>query len=160
MSISLHRLTRISWSSFPAAFVVPFPEQGVTATIWYTLQRCVTLPIRDLILVANRVMSPSTLPWCEAQYKIQANHCPSPRPRIPTLLYSEGPRSHTNLERLILGHDTILHRPYCTRRPPGTGELNGLSTLLWDQQHPTAMANRHPLICERKKIQLTSPEPL
>jgi hypothetical protein len=28
---SLHRLTITSWSSFPAAFVVPFPELGVTS---------------------------------------------------------------------------------------------------------------------------------
>ena len=31
MAASLHRLTRTSRSSFPAAFVVPFPEQGVTS---------------------------------------------------------------------------------------------------------------------------------
>ena len=31
MPASLHRLTRTSRSSFPAAFVVPFPEQGVTS---------------------------------------------------------------------------------------------------------------------------------
>ena len=31
MPASLHRLNRTSRSSFPAAFVVPFPEQGVTS---------------------------------------------------------------------------------------------------------------------------------
>ena len=31
MPASLHRLTRTSRSSFPAAFVVPFPEHGVTS---------------------------------------------------------------------------------------------------------------------------------
>ena len=31
MPVSLHRLTRTSRSSFPAAFVIPFPEQGVTS---------------------------------------------------------------------------------------------------------------------------------
>jgi hypothetical protein len=74
MPVSLHRLTRTSWSSFPAAFAVPFPEQGVTVTIQYPLQRCVTFPIRDLILVANQAQAfPSTLPWCEARCKIQVH---------------------------------------------------------------------------------------
>ena len=57
-------------------------------TIHYTLQRCVALPIRDLNLGANRAAFPSTLPWCEARYKVLANHCVSPRPRTPTLCCS------------------------------------------------------------------------
>jgi hypothetical protein len=53
-------------------------------TVLYTLQRCVALPIRDLNLGANRVYSsrPHFL-WCEARYKVIANHIP-PLPHTPT----------------------------------------------------------------------------
>jgi hypothetical protein len=46
-------LTRTSWSPFPATFVVPSQNREWRVTVQYTLQRYVTLPIRDLILVAN-----------------------------------------------------------------------------------------------------------
>ena len=59
MPVSLHRLTRTSWSSFPAAFAVPFPEQGVTVTILDTLCRGALLyPTRDLNHVAGREYVP------------------------------------------------------------------------------------------------------
>ncbi|KAK1603751.1 hypothetical protein QYE76_027424 [Lolium multiflorum] len=61
MSVGLHRFTRTSWSSFPAAFAFLIPNE-VTVTILYTLQRCVALPIRDLNLGANRAALPFTLP--------------------------------------------------------------------------------------------------
>ena len=94
-----------------------FPEQGVTSHIFNSAEvRCFTHERSYPCYQPGAHTRPHFL-WCGVQYKTQANHCPSPPPRTPTLLYSEGPRSLTNLERLTLDHDTIHHRPQCTYRP-------------------------------------------
>src|SRR4051812_31380673 len=82
MSVSLHGFTRTFMEFLSRRVRSSFPEQGVTSYSSYTLRRCVTLPMRDLSFVAHPGAFPFTLPWYEAQTKIQANHCPSPRPRI------------------------------------------------------------------------------
>ena len=53
MTISLHRLTRTFMEFLSCRVRSSFPEQGVTSYNSYTLQRCVTLPMRDQILVAQ-----------------------------------------------------------------------------------------------------------
>ena len=76
MSVSLHGFTRTFMEFLSRRVRSSFPEQGVTSYSSYTLQRCVTLPIRDLRFCCTaRSMSPFKLPWFEAQPQIQANHC-------------------------------------------------------------------------------------
>ena len=53
MTISLHRLTRTFMEFLSYRVRSSFPEQGVTSYNSYTLQRCVTLPMRDQLLVAQ-----------------------------------------------------------------------------------------------------------
>ena len=53
MTISLHRLTRTFMEFLSCRVRSSFPEQGVTSYNSYTLQRCVTLPMRDQLLVAQ-----------------------------------------------------------------------------------------------------------
>ena len=53
MTISLHRLTRTFMEFLSLRVHSSFPEQGVTSYNSYTLQRCVALPMRDQILVAQ-----------------------------------------------------------------------------------------------------------
>src|SRR3954451_15046761 len=53
MTISLHRLTRTFMKFLSCRVRRSFPEQGVTSYSSYTLQRCVTLPMRDQLLVAQ-----------------------------------------------------------------------------------------------------------
>src|SRR3954471_4804388 len=53
MTISLHRLTRTFMEFLSCRVRSSFPEQGVTSYSSYTLQRCVTLPMRDQLLVAQ-----------------------------------------------------------------------------------------------------------
>ena len=53
MTISLHRLTRTFMEFLSYRVRSSFPEQGVTSYNYYTLQRCVTLPMRDQLLVAQ-----------------------------------------------------------------------------------------------------------
>ena len=84
MSISLHRFTKTFVEFLSCRVRSSFPEQGVTSYSSYTLQRCVTLPMRDQLFVAQPgSLFPSTIPWCGAQKMIQANHCPL---RDPTCL--------------------------------------------------------------------------
>src|SRR3954466_12435106 len=82
MFFSLHGFTRTLMEFLSRRVRTSFPEQGVTSYSSYTLQRCVALPMRDLSLVAqpSHDLVHTSLVW--AQYKIQANHCPSPRPCI------------------------------------------------------------------------------
>ena len=53
MTISLHRLTRTFMEFLSCHVLSSFPKQGVTSYSSYTLQRCVTLPMRDQLLVAQ-----------------------------------------------------------------------------------------------------------
>src|SRR3954470_6702141 len=53
MTISLHRLTRTFMELLSCRVRSSFPEQGVTSYSSYTLQRCVTLPMRGQLLVAQ-----------------------------------------------------------------------------------------------------------
>jgi hypothetical protein len=85
-------------------------------TIWYTLQRCVALPIRDLNLGANWERKPSTLPWCEARYKVLVNHCVSPRPRTPTL-YCSSDLGSSPVSISIVYHPTSTNIPAGQRTP-------------------------------------------
>src|SRR3954463_403743 len=55
MTISLHRLTRTFMEFLSCCVHSSFPEQGVTSYSSYTLQRCVTLSMRDLSFVAHPV---------------------------------------------------------------------------------------------------------
>src|SRR3954469_13090419 len=56
MTISLHGLTRTFMEFLSCRIHTSFPEQGVTSYNSYTLQRCVTLPMRDQLLVAQPVV--------------------------------------------------------------------------------------------------------
>src|SRR3954462_15477525 len=77
MFVSLHGFTRTFMEFLSRRVRSSFPEHGVTSYSSYTLQRCVTLPMRDLRLCCTAgSMFPFKLPWFEAQPKIQANHCP------------------------------------------------------------------------------------
>ena len=77
MSVSLHRFTRNFMEFLSRRVHRSFPEQGATSYSSYTLQRWVTLPMRDLKLCCTAgSMFLFKLPWFEAQPKIQANHCP------------------------------------------------------------------------------------
>ena len=53
MTIRLHRLTRTFMEFLSCRIRSSFPEQGVTIYSSYTLQRCVTFPMRDQLLVAQ-----------------------------------------------------------------------------------------------------------
>ena len=53
MTTSLHRLTRTFMEFLSCHVCSSFPEQGVTSYSSYTLQRCVTFPMRDQLLVAQ-----------------------------------------------------------------------------------------------------------
>src|SRR3954467_1270625 len=76
MSVSLHGFTRTFMGFLPRRVRKSFLEQGVTSYSSYTLQRCVTLPMRNLRLCCTvGIMFTFKLPWFEAQPKIQANHC-------------------------------------------------------------------------------------
>ena len=53
MTIVLHRLTKTFMEFLFCRVRSSFPEQGVTSYNSYTLQRYVTLPMRDQLLVAQ-----------------------------------------------------------------------------------------------------------
>src|SRR4051812_39053345 len=53
MTISPDRLTRTFMEFLSYCVRSSFPEQGVTSYNYYTLHRCVTLPMRDQLLVAQ-----------------------------------------------------------------------------------------------------------
>src|SRR3954462_4706973 len=53
MTISLHRLTRTFMEFLSCCVRSSFLEQRVTSYNSYTLQRCVTFPMRDQLLVAQ-----------------------------------------------------------------------------------------------------------
>ena len=76
---------------FPPRPVVPSGNTNVTATIWYTLQRCVTLPMRETqpCCLSGRTF-PSILSWYGARCESKANHCPSPHNTYPPLVNRSG----------------------------------------------------------------------
>src|SRR4051812_39041066 len=75
MSVSLHRFTKTFVEFLSYRVRSSFSEEGVKSYSSYTLQRCVTLPMRDLRLCCTvGIMFPFKLPWFEAQPKIQASH--------------------------------------------------------------------------------------
>src|SRR3954466_9729033 len=53
MTTSLHRLTRTFMEFLSYRVRSSFPEQGVTSYNSYTLQRGITFPMRDQLLVAQ-----------------------------------------------------------------------------------------------------------
>src|SRR3954470_10916961 len=53
MTIILHRLTRTFMEFLSCSVRSSFSEQGVTSYNSYTLQSCVTFPMRDQLLVAQ-----------------------------------------------------------------------------------------------------------
>src|SRR3954462_12859464 len=91
MSVSLHRFTRTFMEFLSCSVRSSFPEQGVTSYSSYTLQRCVTLPMRDQILDAQPGESfPSTLPmvWGPVDDPSQSMSF-SATPHTPQLLYDQ-----------------------------------------------------------------------
>ena len=111
MSVSLHGFTRTFMEFLSRRVGSSFPEQGVTSYSSYTLQRCVTLPMRDLRFCCTAgSMFPFKLPWFEAQPKIQANHCLL---RDPACLLGV---HHAHL----LNYGNGLYRPFRCRNYRGT----------------------------------------
>ena len=53
MSVSLHGFTRTFMGFLSHRVRSSFPKQGVTSYSSYTLERCVTLTMRDLIFFAH-----------------------------------------------------------------------------------------------------------
>src|SRR3954466_4423940 len=90
MSVSLHRFTRTLMEFLSYRVRSSFPKQGVTSYSSYTLQRCVTLPMRDQLLVAQ----PGSLPvhnsmlWGPLDDPSQS--LPSPRPHMYARSFGAG----------------------------------------------------------------------
>src|SRR3954468_24362605 len=77
MTISLHRLTRTFMEFLSCRVRSSFPEQGVTSYSSYTLQRCVTLPMRDQLLVAQLdILSRPQYHDVGPSSWSKTNHCP------------------------------------------------------------------------------------
>ena len=133
-----------------------FPEQGVTCHNSYTLQRCVTFPMRDQSLAAQ--------------------------PGVPSRLHflGVGPSRWSKPITALL-RDPVCP-PFCTPRPRGSRIMVTVHPELPPRDHaihhrqqvPRGIKGSHPLhvpnigtrltascplTYERKKIQLTSPEP-
>jgi hypothetical protein len=211
MSVSLHRLIRASMGSFPAAFVAPSRNREYPYTFLHSAEVVTYTHKRSKPCCTSEQLASSTLPWCGAQSMIQANHCSSPRPRRPTLLYIHlhlyhicrpfwctGPHLYTmdsTIGRLFLTppcpHLYTMGRPLWVtltihHRPPYRGTFRGSTSPIappadnsydmacpfWTQyrgiftgippsccprQDVNSYGKAHPLICERKKIHLTSP---
>jgi hypothetical protein len=85
MSVSLHRLTRASMGSFPAVFVAPSRNREYLDTFLHSAEvvTCTHKRSKPCCMIGRTF--PSILPWYGVQSMIQANHCPPPRPRIPTI---------------------------------------------------------------------------
>src|SRR3954463_748348 len=83
MTISLHRLTRTFMEFLSYRVRSSFPEQGVTSYNCYTLQRCVTLPMRDQLVVAQPGVLPlhNSMMWGLVVGPSQS--LPPSRPRMP-----------------------------------------------------------------------------
>src|SRR3954469_9246277 len=91
MTVSLHGFTRTFIEFLSCSVHSSFLEQGVTSYSSYTLQRCITLPMRDQILDEQPGESfPSTLPmvWCLVDDPSQSLSF-SATPHTPQLLYAQ-----------------------------------------------------------------------
>jgi hypothetical protein len=134
-----------------------FPEQGVTSHNLITLQRCITLTMRDLILVAQ----PGNL-----FPSIHFGMVPSIRSKpITTLLHDPAcpPFCFTQatVKPPIYSVSTRKPRFTCPRYPQSIidtryrGNLGVPSFLPGNAIRFTSWLSGTPLTCERKKIQLT-----
>jgi hypothetical protein len=86
MSVSLHRLIRASMGSFPAVFVAPSRNREYPDTFLHSAEVVTCTHKRSKPCCTTGRTFPSILLLYGAQSMVQANHCPPPRPRIPTLL--------------------------------------------------------------------------
>src|SRR3954469_5204710 len=82
MTISLHRLTRTFMEFLSCRVRSSFPEQEVTSYSSYTLQRCVTLPMRDQLLVAQLGSLPVHNSMLWGLVDDPSHSLPSPRPHM------------------------------------------------------------------------------
>jgi hypothetical protein len=81
MSVSLHRLIRALMGFFPAAFVAPSRNKEYLDTFLHSTEVVTCTHERSKPCCTT---VPSILLLYGTQLMIQANHCPPPRPRIPT----------------------------------------------------------------------------
>jgi hypothetical protein len=86
MFVSLHRLIRASMGSFLAAFVAPSRNREYLDTFLHSAEVVTCTHRRSTPCCTTGRTFPSILPWYGSQSMIRANHCPPPRPHIPTLL--------------------------------------------------------------------------
>src|SRR3954466_3855589 len=90
MSLSLHRFTRTFMEFLSRSVHSSFPKQGVTSYSSYTLQRCVTFPMRDQLLVAQ----PGSLPVHNSMLRglvdDPSQSRPSPRPHMSARSFGAG----------------------------------------------------------------------
>ena len=125
---------------FPPRPVVSSGNMDVTVTIWYTLQRCVTLPMKETQpCCLSELQSPSILPWYGARCESKANHCPSPHNTYPPICGAAG-----NKDRYLA---TL---PSFYSNHPVRWEGHALPRC-WPPQR-TQPGNSLPRICEREKI--------
>ena len=114
----------------------------------------VTLPIRDSTLCCttgctshphNFGVGPSRM--------IKANHCPFPRPRMPTHYCPSSTKDrHLPIIRLYLRLTRTAHH-----RHPAMGRWGIPPIMLTAPQGLCNARQGHPLTYEREKVQLTSP---
>jgi hypothetical protein len=86
MPVSLHRLTQASMGSFLVAFIALSQNREYLDTSLHSIEVVTYTHKRSKPCYTTGRTFPSILPWYGAQSMIQLNHCPPPRPRIPTLL--------------------------------------------------------------------------
>jgi hypothetical protein len=114
-SVSLHRLIRALMCSFPAAFVAPSRNKGYPDTFFHSPELVTYTHKRSKPCCTSEQLALSTLPWCGAQLMIQANHCPSPWPCIPTHCHNISsllPRTSWRLTHRLRPR-TVDARPSC-----------------------------------------------
>jgi hypothetical protein len=102
MSVSLHRLIRASMGSFPAAFVAPSQNREYLNTFLHSAEVVSCTHERSKPCCITGHTFQSILLLYGAQSMIQANHCPPPRPRIPTH-YVITDKSFFSIPALALG---------------------------------------------------------
>jgi hypothetical protein len=86
ISVSLHRLISASMGSFPAVFATPSRNREYPDTFLHSAEVVTCTHRRSTPCYTIEPRASCTLPWCEAQSMIRANHCSLPWPCIPTLL--------------------------------------------------------------------------
>ena len=137
-----------------------FPEQGVTSHIFTLCRGALLYPWEILSLLPTGRIFP-----VHTSYGIGPSIRPKPitallhHPVYPPFCIQRafGLAQHGDLIWPMTMIQSIID-PKCTNLPFRTGELTA-SQPTGDQRYPQP-GTRHPLMCERKKIQLTSPEPL